>query len=173
MILAFDILAFLLLMVVIVQDFRQRQISWVLIPLLFIAFGVKAFSLLGFAEAGFVFLKNLGFLVIQFFALFVFYFLKERKSVSLINSKIGVGDVLFFIAMSLLNFLFYYLIGIVSTLLGYLLVRLFTRKSSPEVPLAGCLSFIMILFILMQYLSNNFDLYNDGFIIGFLTSWKQ
>jgi len=175
--LAFDIPAIILLLIIIVQDFRHRKISWVLLPLLFLAFASKAVLSQGFTEAGIISLKNLGFLGIQFLALFTFYFIKERKSVSLINYKIGLGDVLFFIAicpaMSLLNFLFYYLIGIISTLVGHLVFRFFTKNSSSEVPLAGCLSFIMMLFIFLQYLNNNFDMYNDEFLIEFLISWKQ
>ena len=176
MILSLDILTVLLLLVIIVQDFRYREISWVLLPLLFLTFGSKAVLSQSLLEAGIMSLKNLGFLAIQFLALFTFYFIKERKSVSLINYKIGLGDVLFFIAIcpafSLLNFLFYYLIGIFSTLAGYLIFRLFNKSSSSEVPLAGCLSFIMMLFIFLQYLNNNFDMYNDDLITGFLISWK-
>jgi len=174
---ASDILTVLLLLIIVVQDFRYRQISWLLLPLLFLALGFRAVVSLGFQEAGILSLKNAAFLVIQFAALYVFYFLKERKQVSLLNHKIGAGDVLFFIAicpaMSLLNFLFYYLLGVACTLAGYLLVRLFAKNTSPEVPLAGCLSLAMILFLSTHYLSNNFDLYRDDFIIGFLTSWRQ
>lgn len=177
MILLIDLFSALILLIIAIQDLRHRKISWILIPLLLIGFGSKAILSQGFHEAGILFLKNLGFLAIQFLALFVFYLLKERKAVNLVNHKIGVGDVLFFIAIcpafSLLNFLFFYLSGIILTLTGYLLFRLLSKNSSAEVPLAGCLSFILMLFIIFQYLTFHFDPYNDGMIISFLTSWKQ
>jgi hypothetical protein len=176
MVLSLDIVAIVFLVIILFQDFKFRKISWILLPFLLIVFALKSFLLLDAAEAGILCMKNFGFLLIQFLALFVFYLLKERKPVNLINSKIGLGDVLFFIAicpsMSLLNFLFYCLIGIIGTIAGYLLVRLFSPNASTEVPFAGSLSFTLMLFIFAHYLSNNFDLYNDGFITGLLTSWK-
>lgn len=177
MVLTLDIISLLLLFVIIIQDFRQRKISWIPLPLLFIAFTTKAILSEGFTEAILLFLKNFGFIFIQFLALVTFYFLKERKFTNIVNRQIGLGDVLFFIvicsAFSLLNFLFFYLSGLLLTIIGYLFYRIFSKKAGAEVPLAGCLSFILMLFIFLQYLNFHFNPYDDEQIIAFITQWRQ
>lgn len=155
------------------QDMKQREISWFLIPFLLSILIVKGLL----SHESTIFLKdsllNLGFVIIQLFVLTAYLSLKNKKFVNIINSYIGIGDILFFIvictAFSPVNFVVFYMTGIILTLLGVILIKAFSKKEIKEIPLAGAISFLMILVLAGSFFISGTDIYNDEHLINLLS----
>ena len=166
MVFLLEIISISFLSIIIFQDFKQRQISWILIPLLFILL-----SLISVQETGGIktslqlFLVNCVFIFFQLICLTVYFSIKERKLNNIINTYIGIGDVLFFIvlaaAFSPLNFIIFYVFSLILTVVGVLLLKLFKPFSLKEIPLAGTMSLALIICFIYKYFHHNFNFYDD------------
>jgi hypothetical protein len=129
------------------QDFKSRLISaWVI--LLYLACCI-CFVLL-FQNFYALLFNSLGTLIyfgFVFSILFLYYFFKEKKLTNIIDSKIGLGDILIFIAIGLtlemINLIIFFTISFcISAIAGLLLAR-----SNKTVPLAGILVWCHFCFI--------------------------
>lgn len=121
------------------QDFKHRLISlWSI--LLYAACCIS--SVLLFQNLFILFenaVSSLIYFTFVFFVLFLFYFIKEKKFSNIIDSKIGLGDVLIFIAIGLtldvVNLIVFFTISFcISAIVG-----LFLAKQNKTIPLAGIL----------------------------------
>ena len=170
MILAVNIISILLLAAIAVQDFKYRGISWFLLPMLLVALLIKSYLTYPVNEIFFSFLVNLGFVLLQIIMLIAFFSFKERRFVNIINTKMGIGDILFFIAIcgvfSPVNFIIFYLGGIVFTLVGVMAYHLAARKQIGEIPLAGCIAVLMIICISYLYFNTNLNPQDDTLLSG-------
>jgi hypothetical protein len=174
-VLIYDIVIASLLLFLALQDFLYKQISWILIPILFILLVVKSYLSIGMELMPLIF-KNLIFIIIQTLALYVFYFLKNKKFVNVVNSQIGLGDILFFIAItpafSLYNFVLFYAISILITLIVAILLLSVDATQFSRVPLAGYFSLLLIPSLFFQYFNVNFSSYDDAFLTTLFALWK-
>ncbi|MES2141101.1 MAG: hypothetical protein V4511_15450 [Bacteroidota bacterium] len=165
-----DICLLLLLAVVLFQDLKQRQISWFLIPLLLVFFIAQGLFRIPANELIHYTMFNIGFIVVQLVILTVYISIKNKKLVNIINSYLGIGDVLFIAtvaaAFSPFNFIIFYIAALLFTLLVFLMVTLLTKNLSKEIPLAGAMAaVIMVLIIVNQWLPV-FNFYNDDYLTG-------
>ncbi|HEY6162910.1 MAG TPA: hypothetical protein VI112_16895 [Bacteroidia bacterium] len=167
----FDVFTCLILSVIIIQDAKQRQIHWVLIPLLLLSILPSAFSQHSFLQTSKLFAINLGFLLLQLALLFVFFSVKNRTLPTIINTYIGLGDILLFLvlcaAFSPLNFLFFYSGSLLLSLAGYRLYRLIKADPDPTVPLAGTVSLCLVLALGLKYFFH-YDFYDDSPILSLM-----
>jgi|SRR3989344_8714186 len=151
------------------QDFKQRAISWFLIPLLLIGFVYTAFQNSRYE----IVLKdvafNLSFIMLQLVLLTVYMSVKNKKIVNIVNTYIGIGDILFFVviaaAFSPFNFIVFYLTSTILTLFGFMLYALI-KKSTKEIPLAGSMASVMIVLMAINFCFPNLNFYNDEFFIS-------
>ena len=169
-----NICLLLLLAVVLFQDLKERQISWLLIPLLLGFFGIQGLYQLSVNEfVHFTFL-NIGFVVIQLFILTIYMSIKNRRFVNIINSYLGLGDVSFFVAIaaafSPINFIAFYIIGLLFTLLFFVALKKVIKTNLTEIPLAGALSAMMMVLILVNQWTPGFNFYNDDFFNSMIYS---
>ncbi|MGQ0827052.1 MAG: hypothetical protein ACT4ON_01530 [Bacteroidota bacterium] len=157
-----NILLILCLTIIVVQDFKQREISWMLIPLTLAGFTYKAMN-------GDILLKNvllnIAFIVIQLLMLTIYMSIKNKKPVNIINTYLGLGDILFFlvicVAFSPINFIAFYLSSMITTLIGVIIYNRFSNKQTKDIPLAGAMATGTI--VLMVFPGLNF--YNDVFLL--------
>jgi len=144
------------------QDLKDRAVTWFYFPVL--AFmGIAA----GFAEKtplpamAFHTLANLGFLLLQFALLTIYFRLRKGKL------KIGWGDVLFLAAtcfyFSPANFLLFYCLSLVFALV----LHLSFAKKNATVPLAGLQSMFLVLFLVACKLTDH-STGNDDWIMNYL-----
>ena len=131
------------------QDFKDRAISWYL-PLLIVLTGFLAAV---FNDAVFWkdYLASLCFVVLQLFGLFVYLAVKSKTvKIHLTRDFLGLGDILFFLAViPFFSFKVYVVLMISGLLFSFLaqrLVYLFKRVDS--VPLAGWLSVYYSLYLI-------------------------
>jgi hypothetical protein len=155
-----------MLLVIFVQDLRMRMISGILLPLLLAGLVTRMFVAPGFSIYQALF--NLAFLAAQFALLTLFYILRRGSASGLIDTHIGLGDLLLLpvlcFAFSPLNFLVFYVSALLVTLLCFLGWKRLSGKPVTTIPLAGGISAYLIL-VIMTGLASHFDRYNDDFLL--------
>ncbi len=156
------------------QDFRSRRIAWWLLPILALTFFLASFQMNSASEIGIGFSLNITFLLIQFLFVWIWFSVKQRKFSQLIDSQIGLGDLLFMIciafAFSPANFMIFYTIGMIVTLIVAIVVRLFRSNEKGEIPLAGALAIPMIVLCAVRIAKPTTNFYNDEWLIRLFDS---
>lgn len=142
------------------QDFKERQVHWILFPLAFFLSILNSIQQVSADKL----LLNSGSNVILIVILFLILFLyakirfKGRKG---LWQLIGLGDLLFFVVASvnfaILNFIAF---SIVSLFLSLIISLLYRHKT---IPLAGIQACCLFLLLSMQY-SFEFNLFNEYWI---------
>lgn len=170
--LSIDISLVVFLGIVVFQDLKERQISWFLIPLLLCFFCAKGLYLISSDQLLGYSLFNIGFITVQLLVLTVYMSIKNKKLTNIVNSYLGIGDVLFFIvicvAFSSINFIFFYVVSLIFTLGGVIGYNILVKNAKKEIPLAGAMAIVMIALILINQWMPQFDFYNDDYITGLL-----
>lgn len=150
------------------QDFKYRAVYWFFFPLLMILFIVKNvhFGLISY-EDNFI---NLGIIALQISILHIYYYVKHGDWL-LHQAYLGWGDVLFFVALTMvfppLTFLAFQLASLILTLLWFILFKKFMTNQE-GIPLAGCQSFLLAMLFLGEFIAGPAILNIDGFIIDSL-----
>ena len=155
-----------LLLFVVVQDFKQRAISWILIPFLLLFTVLRGLELTGAEDLLSFSMMNLMFVLFQLLLLSIYISVKNKKFVFIIDSHIGFGDVLFFVVLcasfSTVNFILFYLGSLVFSLLGFIVYKGINKKAEDSVPLAGLFSIAMLLMLVVNMVYPELNFYNDA-----------
>ena len=159
-----------ILLVLVYQDFKSRAISWFLIPLLLIVGVINALMTINIEEFTIFSGVNLLLVLVNLLGVTLIISLKERKIKNIINTYLGLGDVLFFIVLTTLfspiNFVVFFIGSIFLITLIYGGVILFRKQQNTLIPLAGAMSLVLIAVLLVQQFTTSFHLYQDLFIIN-------
>ncbi|MGE0562540.1 MAG: hypothetical protein AB7O47_12045 [Flavobacteriales bacterium] len=158
-----------LLALVVFQDFKSRSISWFLIPLLLITFvgygllNLQVQELLTFSGI------NIAIVLTNLLGVTLLVWIKEKELKNIVDSYLGLGDVLFFLVLttvfSPLNFMLFYLGSVLLTTLVYGAIILFNKEKQTLIPLAGAMSILLILVLVIDAIMPTFSVYQD--IISF------
>lgn len=141
------ILLFISLGAIFWQDNKMRHIH-VLLPI--VVFSCAYFMVESMPTNHIVILSNLIFLLITFVTLITYMSFKNKKYINPFKNYFGLGDLLFYIAISPLFLLKNYIVFFVFSMLFAIGVQYFFKKhiSQDSVPLAGLSAVLMILIIL-------------------------
>lgn len=159
-----------LLAIVVFQDFKNRSISWFLIPLLFIAFSGSA--LLKIETQEFITYSgiNLTIIVLNLIGITLFVWLKEKKLKNIVDTYLGLGDILFFLVLttvfSPLNFIVFYLGSIMLITIIYGCIILFNKQKNTLIPLAGAMSMLLMMVLVADLLIPTFNVYQDIILLN-------
>ena len=171
MLFAIDLASLVLLGIVVFQDFKQRQISWILLPLVFFCFALKAAGLSEVNELLLSVFFNIGFVAVQLLLLTMWISIKHKKWTSIIDVHLGLGDILFFVAISTafspFQYVFFYVFSIVVTLTGFMLYKLLSKNATPEIPLAGAMSAVLIVLMIVSAFLPKLNFHNEPLFISF------
>ena len=134
-----EIVLLILLGLMVYEDFKYRGISWYLFPLALVAIITKSYTYITIDTT----VLNIGFVLMQLLLVTLYFTLKQRKLVNITTNHFGIGDVLFLgiiaISFSTVNFVFFYLLGIViSLLIGLLLIQ--SKSTDKTIPFAGIMA---------------------------------
>lgn len=135
------------------QDFKSRLISvWAIILYTACCIGTvllfgNVYSLISNSISTLLYFSFL------FLVLFIFYFIKERKFTNIIDSKIGLGDLLIFIAIGLTLEMISLIVFFTISFCISAIVGLFLARQNKTVPLAGILVWCHLCFIIVFYSS--------------------
>lgn len=157
-----------LLSIIIYQDFKSREISWFLIPLLFVAGIANALYHIELFEFTSYVGINLSIIILNLLGVTLFISLKEKKLKNIIDSYLGLGDVLFFLVLTTIfspfNFILFFIGSILITSIVYVGVILFKQQKQTLIPLAGAMSLLLVIALVVQYIHPSFNFYQDLFI---------
>jgi hypothetical protein len=163
-------IAFFLLLIA-YQDFKQREISWYSIPALIGSFLYTSTLIKPFNDIWIGLLFNVGFILLQLLLLTGYLSVKNKKLVNIVNSYLGIGDILFFtvlaVAFSPVNFIVFYIVSCLLTIVGYGIYSTL-RKKRKDIPLAGAMACIVLLLMGLNFLIPNWNFQNDEFLANIL-----
>lgn len=141
----------IILIAVVYQDFKERLISAYLLWAaggLAIALGLQYCSL---QELMLNFAYNMAFVALQGMVLYGYF--RFVRGVSNLQTVLGLGDVLFIILTAVffspVNFVLFYVVSLVLTIVGALLMALPQRNRT--IPLAGFMAAQLIVVMVLQY----------------------
>ena len=141
----------IILVIVIWQDLKQRTIHFML-PLL-VFFVALVINFLNNQLDYIMTIKNIVFISVNIVGLIFYFSFKKRAFVNPIDSMIGLGDILFFLAITPLfnlnSYIVFFVTGMIFSLLIHIVVGLFINQES--VPLAGYLAIFLIGFIILEH----------------------
>jgi hypothetical protein len=145
----------LALIMVFLQDLKERQVYWFLFPLIAICSGIILYRQM-FSELFLITLIiNIAFVLILLSSVVLYSNLKMKQS---ITKTFGLGDGLLFLALAFtfpsVTFLILFVFGLIFSLIIHLFSK--NQAKSTTVPLAGYLS----LFFAIAYLGNWVGLLN-------------
>ncbi len=167
-----NIVILILLLFVAIQDFLYRKIVWVAFPLLFLLFLTSGIIQIGLKPLSGFFLINIGFLVLQLFLITIYYSLKNKRIFNIVNTSLGIGDILFFVILALSfsppNFIFFLIVILLAILVIYSLFLTFNQVQNKHVPLAGGLAFALLLLVLLETITDRCYRYDDSFILNLM-----
>ncbi len=152
------------------EDFKYRAIHWLWIAaLLFLVIFYFSFRV----EAVLV---NLFFISIQLIGISLYFSLKKRRFINIIDRYLGIGDIVFFIPLiflfSPINFLIFFITSIFLTLIVFLVLQSNNLIQQATIPLAGCLSLFLLVLIPLSQIYG-FDLQNDLWFLTILNNWTK
>jgi hypothetical protein len=170
--LALKLLVLITLGVIIAQDMVSRAVYWIVFPLLLTLLGLLHYQIdrFGLWQPT---LFNLGFLALQLLLLSLYFSVKQRRIVNIVDSLIGLGDVLFLFSLtvyfSVLSFLFFYILSLVFVLLFWPVCITMIRKRNKGIPLAGMQALLLIIFLSCDWGLKLFDLTADTWLLNLFT----
>jgi len=153
------------------EDLFSRSVHWFLFPLLFGALAVlqyyrhHAFSEMWQATA-----LNTGFILLQLLLISVYFSIRNKKLVNITNGLLGLGDILLLLSItiyfSVLNFMAFYMVSLIITLLFWTAWRSVSTKTNKAIPLAGIQALLLISVLAGDWWAGLFDLANDSWLLN-------
>lgn len=138
------IILLIILGIIVFQDIKERAVWWILFPLFLIAAGYLNF--LRNPEGMFFIFSFLNFLILGVILGISFLYAKFKMNVNFINGAFGIGDLLFFIALTLAFPTVTFIVVLVFCLIFSLVLHSFLAKAREiTVPLAGYSALFLIL----------------------------
>jgi len=130
--------------VIFAQDLKFRAIHMTL-PIAVLALGLFIYFKNEHHYMGLVY--NLLFLMITFLGLYIYLSLKKRDFKNPFKEAMGMGDILFFIAVvplfSTHNYILFFITGMIFSIIGFMIIRMFVKTE--YVPLAGLLAMYLVM----------------------------
>ena len=166
-----DIIIILVLLSIVWQDFKSYVLYWFIPPVLIVLFFLRSWQMTGLnLEIQYIGI-NLLFVVLQVSIVYMYYVLKNRKLIPMIDKYIGWGDILFLVCLSFafspLNFIFFYIISLIIILIIYGSWYMF-NGSLRKIPLAGMQALLLLISIISGNLLH-FSFYNDKALSYFIS----
>ena len=158
----------LVFLIIIYQDFKERAISAWTIPFVFFPSLYLAWSNV-FWEPWFL-LFNLCFIGIQLLGVSVYFSIKHKEWINVTQNYLGLGDVLFFVAITPLfaplQFCSFFIGSLLFILVGAGIYHLSINKLK-TIPLAGAMSLCWLLYAaFISYY--NLSSYNDWSLLQYI-----
>lgn len=166
------IVAIFLFSLVVFEDFRSKSLPLWLLVLIIIGVLYYTISAIGFNMFIINFGLNMLLLLLQLVAVFFYFSLKHKKFVNVIDTYIGLGDILFFISCAVvfapINFLIFQITSLLIAAAFFGLYFLILKPSIRFIPLAGVQALLLIFIIIAKQFGLPFNFFDDSTIIQFL-----
>ncbi|MBI2269778.1 MAG: hypothetical protein HYU69_05400 [Bacteroidetes bacterium] len=158
-----------MLLILAYQDFKDRTVSSIALLILFILFSIQSILTNSLVQAGIYFGINLFIPFIQLAGLTLYAAIKNKRFVNIIDTQIGLGDILFFVLLctvfSPANFFPFYIGSLLVAAILFFILKKLKLSDTNEVPLAGVMSVMLIIVITVKSITPAIDLYNDYWVL--------
>lgn len=152
------------------QDMRYRAVYWICFPVLSILLLLFKYQYSGLynalTESGYGFL----FVAAQLLLLWLYFSVKNKKFINITRIYLGLGDILFLIAitfyLSPINYVLFYIGSLIVVLLYALTRQVLLKQGSQEIPLAGLQALLLCFVLIFSLINPSFKLYTDSWIYG-------
>ncbi|MDP4209198.1 MAG: hypothetical protein Q8928_10330 [Bacteroidota bacterium] len=160
-----------ILLIVVYQDFRYRALSVYVLAMALLLAVFYAVLINGWKQA-MVFAGINGLLIaLQLAGVWGYFSLKRRSFMSIVNTCIGSGDLLFYAVLALLfspvNFIVFNLLGYIIILVVFAVLKLMAGYNN-TIPLAGSLALLFCPMVFIDRFVPGFNMYNDYFLMNVL-----
>lgn len=154
------------LLPIIYQDFKAREIYIAFLLCFILSSIIWAWKTsLPFSEWG----MNLGFLIFIMISLSLYFSIKNKKWVNIIDKDLGLGDIVFFLGLCFLfpfiNMITFFTFSLIFSITFMLIWTLFRKEVKDNIPLAGLMG-IFLLGILFLHQLNYLDINNQNIILS-------
>lgn len=155
------------------QDFKTRSVYTFWFPALILFFGIsQALGPHAIKQVGQSLLINMGFLILQFLMVSIYFSVKYGYPVNLTSKLLGWGDILLLICLtfylSVLNFLLFYIISLVVTLICWFIWLKISNTKDKRVPLAGFQAAFLAIYLIGDWMSKTIDITSDTWLLSYL-----
>jgi len=162
------------LSLVLIQDLRTRSVYWIIFPILVISLiALQYFQNPNFHAIWQPILINIGFIVIQLILVSVYFSVKNKRLINITLQYLGLGDILFLFSisfyLSILNFMLFYIVSLITIVIGWLIWQTASSKKDKEIPLAGLQAIIFMLFLTGDWWIRLFDLTDDTWLLNLIS----
>lgn len=138
------------------HDFMYRAVYWICFPLLALLFSVYKIKAVGFAGLFTDMMFTGGFLLVQLLVLWLYFYIKYRKSVNLTDGYLGWGDILFLLAvcfyLSPVNYIMFYVVSLIVSISYALIARSLVKNREQTIPLAGIQALLFVFLLIAEKL---------------------
>lgn len=158
------------LLPIIYQDFKAREIYIGFLLCFIFSSMIWAWKTnLGFDDWG----MNLGFLVFIMISLSLYFSIKNRAWINIVDHSLGLGDIVFFLGLCFLfpfvNMVAFFTFSLIFSITFMLIWTLFRKEVKNNIPLAGLMG-IFLLGILLLHQLNYLDISNQNIILSKLNT---
>ncbi|MBB6126366.1 hypothetical protein [Mucilaginibacter lappiensis] len=166
--LAIYIIIIFLLSFVFIQDMLYRAVTWYLFPVIIAGLlGIRLLSGKTMVMIGQSSLINFAVVFLILLLLTLYLWLRKGRIVNMTRDYLGIGDILFFGVLasylSVLNFMFFFNVSLLSTILLYLLLK--GIASMKSIPLAGFQALVFIVFLVADRWYFHCDITDDAWLL--------
>jgi len=166
-----QLLIFISLGLICYQDMRYRAVYWICFPVLSVLLFFLKKEYAGFSIALTESCYGLLFIGAQVFLLWLYFSMKNKRLVNITRNYLGLGDILFLLAiafyLSPVNYILFYVGSLIIVLLYTLTQHVLLKKVNPEIPLAGLQALILGVVLIFSIINPSLKLYTDSWIYGF------
>lgn len=152
------------------QDMRYRAVYWICFPVLCTMLFFLKENHSGIKDSLMDTAYGMLFFGAQLLLLWVYFSLKNKKVVNITSRYLGLGDILFLIAitfyLSPVNYILFYVASLILVLIYTLTRQLFIKKDNPEIPLAGLQALLLGFCLVFSIVQPGLKLYTDVWIYG-------
>ncbi|MNK23697.1 hypothetical protein D3C87_419950 [compost metagenome] len=138
------------------QDIKSRHIHIILPPIVFLGGAYLLLQNLSWNKSVEIIAYNLIFLFLTFFILIIYMSLKNRTFQNPFKNYFGLGDLLFYLAVSPLfvlhNYILFFILSMIFSIVLFFIFKKFLKKDS--IPLAGYASLLLLILICKDMLFN-------------------
>ncbi len=136
------------------QDLKDRAVSWYFFPLLFLFTFLLRLQKIDITSCLLDCGLNMLFVIVQLVMVWGYFSVKSRKFVNITKDYLGIGDILFLLAITPLFspvvFVLFYVTSLLVIVISIILIRLVKANKNDYIPLAGLQSALLIPIIVVD-----------------------
>lgn len=169
-----DCLSIGLLLLLFIQDWKNRSVQLILFPLLLLVLVCRGAYTQSITSILTYWTYNVSFLLFHLLLVTIYFSLKKRKLVWLLSGMVGWGDVLFWLVVctcfSFIHFILYFISSLLVSLVSQIVfICTIKEEHRKMVPLAGIQAAFLAFLLTLRLFSPSFNFYQEDWLINYIT----